>query len=244
MNVVRETDGAYLVRADLPAVDASLSIDDGVPATAGERKLEKAEQSEKVHRRESLRGASAGGLALREHRMRGQTTSWRRISDIARDGEEYAGDGATGSLDERETRQLESWEDEGGQMPAVSAPVPILIIDNDVNSASSLELMLHAAGYLETRVAYSGHAALAIAAVLEPSVILLEVDLLDVNGYELAQMLRERARTRKVRLIALTTRREHEGRELARVAGFERYLLKPVTALDLSNLLKMPGRPA
>lgn len=139
---------------------------------------------------------------------------------------------------------LESREDEGGQMPAVSAPVPILIVDNDVSSASSLELMLHAAGYLETRVAYSGHAALAIAAVLEPAVILLEVDLLDLNGCELAQMLRERARRREVRLIALTTSREHEGRELARVAGFEHYLLKPVAALDLSNLLKMPERAA
>jgi CheY-like chemotaxis protein len=45
-------------------------------------------------------------------------------------------------------------------------------------------------------------------------------------------------------LIALTASREHEGRELARVAGFERYLLKPVAALDLSNLLKMPVRSA
>jgi CheY-like chemotaxis protein len=179
----------------------SVSIDNDALTIAGGRKFEKAEQSEKVHRRESLR-------------------------------------------DKLETRQLESWEDEGGQMPAVSAPVPILIVDNDVDSASSLELMLHAAGHPETRVADSGHAALAIAAVFEPSVILLEMDLLDVNGYELARMLRERARTRKLRMIALTTSRKHENRELARVAGFERYLLKPVAALDLSNLLKMPGRPA
>ncbi len=221
MNPVRETDGEYLVRADPPPVDVSVRIDDDVPTFADERKFEKAEESEKVHRRESL-----------------------RISDRARDGEDYAGDGATGSLDEGETHQLEFREAEGGQMPAVSAAVPILIIDNDVNSASSLELMLHAAGYPETRVACSGHAALAIAAVFEPSVILLEMDLLDVNGYELAQTLRERARTRKLRLIALTTSHEHEGRELARVAGFERYLLKPVAALDLANLLKMPGRPA
>jgi CheY-like chemotaxis protein len=178
-----------------------------------------------------------------ERRMReGQTTSWRRLSDRACDREDYARDGAAGSLNETEARQLQSWEDEGGQILAVSASEPILIVDNDVSSASSLELMLHAAGYPETRVAYSGHAALAIAAVFEPSVVLLEVDLLDVNGYELAQMLRERARTRGLRLIALTTSREHEGRELARVAGFERYLLKPVAALDLSNLLKTPSR--
>jgi len=134
-------------------------------------------------------------------------------------------------------------QDEGEQMPSISASVPILIIDNDAAGASSLELMLHTAGQRETRIAHSGDAALAIAAVFEPAVILLEVELADVNGYELAQTLRERARTRKVRLIALTTSREHQDRELARVAGFERYLLKPVTALDLAKLLKMPGRP-
>ena len=199
MSLPRETDGEYLVRADLPAFDVSVRIDNGVPALAGERKFEEAQQSEKVYRRESLGGTLSPNLAV---------------------------------------------QDEGGQMPAVSAPVPILIIDHDVNSASSLELMLHAAGHSETRVAHSGDAALAIAAVFEPSVILLEVDLLDVNGYELAQTLRERARPRELRLIALTTSRQHQDREQARVAGFERYLLKPVAPLDLSNLLKMPGSAA
>ena len=199
MNLVRETDGESHVRADLPAADLDVRVDDGVLTIAGERKFEKAEQSEKVYRRQSVRSAFSRNLAL---------------------------------------------QDEDGQMPAASAPVPILIIDNDVNSASSLELMLHAGGQRETRVACSGDAALAIAAVFEPSVILLEVDLLDVNGYELARTLRERARPRELRLIALTTSREHQDRELARVAGFERYLLKPVAPLDLSNLLKMPGSPA
>ena len=199
MSLVRETDGEYLVRAEPPAVDASVRNDNGVPTLAGERKFEEADQSEKVYRRESLRGTFSPNLAVR---------------------------------------------DEGDQMPAVSVPVRILIIDNDVNSASSLELMLHAAGHSETRVAHSGDAALAIAAVFEPAVILLEVDLLDVNGYRLAQTLRERARTRKLRLIALTTSREHQDRELARVASFERYLLKPVAASDLRKLLKMPGRLA
>ena len=144
-------------------------------------------------------------------------------------------------MNDKETRQLEVWEGEGGQTLVVSAPLPILIVDSDIYSADSVELMLHAAGHPETRVAYSGHAALAIAAVFRPSVVLLELDLLDMSGYELAQMLRERARTPGLRLIALTTSREHEGRELARVAGFERYLLKPVATLDLSNLLKMPS---
>jgi CheY-like chemotaxis protein len=101
--------------------------------------------------------------------------------------------------------------------------------------------MLHASGYSETRVAYSGHAALAIAAEFRPSVVLLELDLLDMSGYEVARLLREHAQSDDLRLIALTTSREHAGRELARAAGFERYLLKPVAALDLSGLLQVQG---
>lgn len=120
-------------------------------------------------------------------------------------------------------------------------PVRILIVDSDISSSNSLELMLHASGYSETRVAYSGHAALAIAAEFQPSVGLLELNLLDMNGYEVARLLREQAQSRDLRLIALTSSREHAGRELAREAGFERYLLKPVAALDLSGLLQMPG---
>jgi CheY-like chemotaxis protein len=137
------------------------------------------------------------------------TTSWRRLSDKPRN---------------------HTFSNE---------PVRILIVDSDISSSDSLELMLHASGYSETRVAYSGHAALTIAAEFQPSVVLLELDLLDMSGYEVAQSLRERAQSHDLRLIALTSSREHAGRELARVAGFERYLLKPVAALDLSGLLQV-----
>ena len=150
------------------------------------------------------------------------TTSWRRLSDKPRNAQ-----------------QLDAWKDEGGQSPLSKEPVRILIVDSDISSSDSMELMLHASGYSETRVAYSGHAALAIAAEFQPSVVLLELNLLDMTGYEVAQLLREHAQRNDLRLIALTSSREHAGRELARVAGFERYLLKPVAALDLSGLLQM-----
>jgi CheY-like chemotaxis protein len=71
--------------------------------------------------------------------------------------------------------------------------------------------------------------------------VLLELSLLDMSGYEVARLLRERAQRHDLRLIALTSSREHAGRELARVAGFERYLLKPIDARDLSGLLHMEG---
>lgn len=141
-------------------------------------------------------------------------TSWRRLSD-------------------------QTQKNEGGQPALSDAAVRILIVDDDIKSSNSLELMLHASGHSETRVAYSGHAALAIAAEFHPTVVLVELGLLDMSGYEVARLLRERAQRHDLRLIALTSSREHAGRELARVAGFERYLLKPVAARDLLGLLQI-----
>jgi CheY-like chemotaxis protein len=131
-----------------------------------------------------------------------------------------------------------------GLLPAVerksrsrTRPVRILIADNDMRSADSLELMLHASGYSETRVAYSSPAALGIAAEFHPDVALIDLSLLEMTSYQLAQSLREQAQSQNLRLIAMTSSPEHAAREQARVAGFERYLMKPVVARDLSVLL-------
>lgn len=169
------------------------------------------------------------------------TTSWDRDklrNDADSDNTRSA---RTLPLHVREARQLEAWEDDGGMTALSSEVVRILIVDNDVGSADSLQLMLRTLGYSQTRVAHSGHAALALAAQFQPGVVLLELSLLDMSGYEVAQSLREHAQRHDLRLIALTSSREHAGRELARVAGFERYLLKPVAALDLSELLQVPS---
>jgi CheY-like chemotaxis protein len=159
------------------------------------------------------------------------TTSWKRLSDTLRNGVDSA---STPSA-----RVSPLHVNEAQRVALATEPVRILIVDYDMRSSESVELMLHASGYPETRVAYSGHAALVIAADFQPSVVLLELDLLDISGYEVARLLRDRAQSNDLRLIALTSDREHAGRERARVAGFERYLLKPVAAVDLSRLFQM-----
>ncbi|HUI61368.1 MAG TPA: response regulator [Steroidobacteraceae bacterium] len=137
-----------------------------------------------------------------------------------------------------EAQQLDSWESEGGRSLLSTESMRILIVDNDVCSSESVQLMLHASDYWDTRVVYSGRAALAMAEEFQPSVVLLELKLMDMSGYEVGRLLRERAQSREFRLIALTSSREHAGRELARESGFERYLLKPVAAPDLLGLLQ------
>jgi CheY-like chemotaxis protein len=171
------------------------------------------------------------------------TTSWRRFSDGLR---KHPGSGSTRRarpppVHVKAEQQLETWEDEGGRSELFTEPARILIVDDDISASDSLERLLHASGYSQTRVAYSGPAALAIAAEFQPSVVLLELNLLDMSGFEVARLLREQAQGHDLRLIALTPSGEHAGRQLARVAGFERYLLKPVAAAELAGLLQMQG---
>ena len=168
------------------------------------------------------------------------TARWKRLSDGTMN---HADSRSTRSAQrspshQTEAQRLEAWEDGGGKAKLRCEPVRVLIVDNDMSSADSLELMLHAFGHLQTRVAYSGHAALVIGAEFRPDVALLEINLLDMSGYAVAQSLREQAQTHQLQLIALTSSREHAGRELARVAGFERYLLKPVSASEMSELVR------
>jgi len=175
--------------------------------------------------------------SIAEAKMDTVTTSWRRLSD---EPQKHADARSTRSgqappVKVNEAQQVATRENEGGQSALPSEPSRILIVDHDIESSSSLERMLEASGS-ETRVAYSGHAALAMADAFQPSMVLLELDLPDMSGYEVARILRERAQSHDLRLIALTSSGEHAGRERARVAGFERYLLKPVAAIDLAAL--------
>jgi CheY-like chemotaxis protein len=113
----------------------------------------------------------------------------------------------------------------------------ILVVDENADAADSLASLLQRAGHGESRVAYSGGAALAVAVEFLPTVVLMDLDLPDMSGYEVARILHRHPQLHDLRLIALTDGGEHAGRERAREAGLERYLLKPVAAPALAELL-------
>ena len=112
----------------------------------------------------------------------------------------------------------------------------ILIVDDDVNAAAALASLLQSAGYGDARVAYTGAAALALAVEFLPTVLLVDLDLPDMSGYAVARQLSQHRQLLNLRLIALTPSSAHPGRELAREAGIERYLIKPVGAAALDEL--------
>jgi CheY-like chemotaxis protein len=129
-----------------------------------------------------------------------------------------------------------------GQLPAptVDSDAPILLVDHDRRIGVALTFMLASRGYTEVRAVRSAARALAIAEQFRPSIVFLDLELPDVGSLVVAQELRRAARQRPLRLIALTTDPEHPLREQARLAGFERFLMKPVSQEELDKILHMP----
>ena len=118
------------------------------------------------------------------------------------------------------------------------APPRVLIVDDDVELAQSLSRMLESVGRYETRMVHSAADAVAAAVDFPPAIVFLDIELPDMSGYEVAKLLHQHAHLRATRLIALTESIEHPAREDARAAGFERYLVKPVTAIKLQKVLR------
>ena len=120
----------------------------------------------------------------------------------------------------------------------LSAPPRVLIVDDDVELAQSLSRMLDSVGRYETRMVHSAADAVAAAVEFPPAIVFLDIELPDMSGYEVAKLLHQHSHLQATRLIALTESIEHPAREDARTAGFERYLVKPVTAIELQKVLR------
>jgi CheY-like chemotaxis protein len=115
----------------------------------------------------------------------------------------------------------------------------ILIVNEDMQSADSLKRTLRQLGYYTTLTAYSAKRALDVAAHFSPAVALLDLELPDMTGFQLAHQLRSHllSRVRRVPLLAVAERTVFGNRELTRAAGFVGCLTKPVKPMELDRLL-------
>jgi CheY-like chemotaxis protein len=116
----------------------------------------------------------------------------------------------------------------------------VLVVDDNVDSATSLAMLLQTLGY-EAESAHDGHEALVAAARFAPDIVLLDIGLPGLNGYEVASRLRERGDPQPL-LIALTGWGQAEDRARARDAGFDPHLVKPVDLAALMRLLTRSER--
>jgi PAS domain S-box-containing protein len=112
----------------------------------------------------------------------------------------------------------------------------ILVVDDNEDSATSLAMLLQLTGN-ETFTAYEGHSAFEAAERHRPEVVLLDIGLPGLNGYEVCRLIRDQTWGKPMVVIALTGWGQDEDRRKSSAAGFDGHLVKPVNYAALMALL-------
>jgi CheY-like chemotaxis protein len=139
-------------------------------------------------------------------------------------------------------------------LPRVSAPAPadgqagrhgagqdaghlrVMVVDDNVDAAQMLAALLEVQGHAVS-VEYDGKGALERARRERPDVLLLDIGLPDMDGYELARRLRAQPENGRATLVALTGYGQNQDREEAHQAGFDHYLVKPADLGQVNEVL-------
>jgi len=130
--------------------------------------------------------------------------------------------------------------DRPGTMRPTAAHRRVLVVDDNVDGADSLAMLLALHGHT-TRVARDGPTGLSEAEEFRPDVVLLDIGLPGLDGFEVARRLRSRFGTQDLRIIAQTGWGQEADRERSRAAGFDLHLVKPI---DPTELLRIIGATA
>jgi signal transduction histidine kinase/ActR/RegA family two-component response regulator len=114
----------------------------------------------------------------------------------------------------------------------------ILVVDDNRDSAESLAMMLNLSGH-ETEISLDGEQALAAAAAFRPDVVLLDLGMPKVNGYEVCRRLREQPWGETMTVIAQTGWGQAEDKRRTQAVGFDAHLVKPVDPAALMKVLDL-----
>jgi signal transduction histidine kinase/CheY-like chemotaxis protein len=121
--------------------------------------------------------------------------------------------------------------------PGASRELRILVVDDNRDSANSLAMLLRLQGY-EALTAYDGPSALQVVADTRPQVVLQDLGMPGMSGYEVARQLSREPSTQATVLFALSGYGTSEDKQRSREAGFREHLVKPVDLEVLQGLLK------
>ncbi|WP_240523570.1 response regulator [Polaromonas sp. AER18D-145] len=124
--------------------------------------------------------------------------------------------------------------------PRLAGLVRVLVVDDLLASADTMKVLLESEGYV-ARVATDGESALAVAREFMPAIVILDIGLPGMNGFEVAQQMRQLPETRDALLIALTGYGEAESRQRSQKAGFDHHVVKPA---DIDFLLSVISQAA
>ena len=117
----------------------------------------------------------------------------------------------------------------------------VLVVDDCLDIVRVFAKVLKSAGF-EVATARDGFEALGIASEFQPNVMLLDIGLPDIDGFEVASRLRADSKFKATILIAFTAIAADDYRSRAKAVGFDHYLVKPVSFAELLSVL-VEGRP-
>jgi PAS domain S-box-containing protein len=218
--------------------EALVSIRDtgiGIPPGMLDRIFELFAQVDRSHERS--RGGLGIGLTLAKRLVNLQKGSIAAYSAGEGQGSEFV-------------VRLPLQGDAAGPVPAPpSAPTPgvakrcrVLVADDNEDAALSLGMLLQLMGH-DTRVVHDGLEALDVAETFQPELVILDLDMPRVDGYEAARRIRQRPWAHGVMLVALTGWGQTADRLRTEQAGFDRHCVKPVEPDTLSDLVAQVGKP-
>ncbi len=124
---------------------------------------------------------------------------------------------------------------DGEKSAVTKSSLRIQIVDDNRDAADSLAMMLKIMGN-ETRTAYDGQEGVELAAEFKPDVLLFDIGLPKLNGYEACRLIRQQPWGAKIVVIAVTGWGQEEDRQRSHDAGFDHHMVKPV---DLSALMTL-----
>jgi PAS domain S-box-containing protein len=144
--------------------------------------------------------------------------------------------------------RLPGLKEAAGQEPAEAGPRPepasvprrVLVVDDNVDAAESIALLVRHWGH-EVRLAFNGPEALTAAEVFHPEIIVLDIGLPGLNGYEVARQLRQQPRFAQTLLAAVTGYGQEEDQLRSVQAGFDHHLTKPVDPEALQRIIVGPA---
>jgi PAS domain S-box-containing protein len=122
--------------------------------------------------------------------------------------------------------------------PADARGLRILIVDDNIDAADSIAMLLGMEGH-ETRAVHTARAALLAVPDFKPEVVLLDIGLPEMDGYEVARRLRAQNGKRRMRLVAVTGYGQPADRRRAHAAGFDEHMVKPVEPTALQDFLRV-----
>lgn len=134
--------------------------------------------------------------------------------------------------------RLPALAEANGAAGSAQPPMRVLIVDDSRHAAESMALLLRVWGY-EVRVAFDPLAALDDARAHPPHVVLLDIGMPGMDGYEVARRLRAQEESRNALLVAVTGYGEDDDRRQALGAGFDYHIVKPADPEELRELLRV-----